>query len=171
VYQLWQWKLTPSTSGKIVKAYEQGNTSIRKKLPPDLISAKVLYKNWLRWRKLKVMSNQTAGWKHEKSIAWSWSSACCYSGKISRCNPLRILQYWGETHGQWVSNSSMCRALKKAESDLKQDAVAKARQKSSEIEMSIGRKPKISTLKFSIFRWNGRFTWVDKTQFSESSWN
>jgi len=47
----------------------------------------------------------------------------------------------------------MCRALKKTESDLKkQDAVAKARQKSSEIEMSIGEKPKISTLKFSIFR-------------------
>lgn len=22
-------------------------------------------------------------------------------------------EYWGETHGQWVSNSSMCRALKK----------------------------------------------------------
>lgn len=116
---------------KIVKAYEQGNTSIRKVAARFDISKSFVQK-LIEMKKTQghVKPKQQGGSMKSELDGYETQLATLVE-KYPDATLREYCEYWGQTHGKWVSNSSMCRALKKQKLTLKKRlyAVAKQRQK------------------------------------------
>lgn len=116
---------------KSVKAYEQGDTSIRKVAARFDISKSFVQK-LIEMKKTQghVQPKQQGGSMKSELDGYKTQLAAMVE-KYPDATLSEYYEYWGQTHGQWVSNSSMCLALKKQKLTLKKRlyAVAKERQK------------------------------------------
>jgi len=98
---------------KIVKAYEQGKTSVRKVAERFNVS-KAFVQKMLKQQKLKghlqpgkqggAMKSELAG--HEPQLV-------AMVEQYPDATLAEYCEYWGETYQQWISISTMCRELKK----------------------------------------------------------
>lgn len=117
---------------KIVKAYAQGNTSIRKIASRFDVSKSLV-------QKLLEMNKTQGNVKPRKPGGGMKSELYGYEtqlGEMVEKYPDATLseycEYWGETHNQWVSTSTMCRALQKQQLTLKKRRYAAHRRRRKE---------------------------------------
>jgi len=131
---------------KVVKAYEEGNTSVRK-LATRFDVSKAFVQRMLKQKKIEghlIPGKQGGTMKGE--LEGCETQLTCMVEKYSDATLSEYCEYWGETHNQWVSTSTMCRALQRQELTRKKRlyAVVKRQQRESKIlGVNIGRKPKI----------------------------
>ncbi len=106
---------------KVVKAYEQGNTSIRKVAARFNVSKAFVQK--------LLKQKQTSGHVRPRKQGGSQKSvlhtATTQLAEMVEKYPDGTLseycEYWRENHQQWVSPSMMCRELKKQKLTKKKD--------------------------------------------------
>lgn len=98
---------------KVVKAYEQGNTSIRK-LATRFDVSKAFVQRLLKQKKIKgnVQPLKQGGSMKSELDGYSTQLALMVE-KDPDATLSEYCEYWGETHGSWVSTSTMCRALQR----------------------------------------------------------
>lgn len=124
---------------KIVKAYEQGNTSIRQVASRFDVS-KAFVQKLLKQKKIKghVEPGKQGGSIKSKLDMYKTQLAQMVEkypdGALSE-----YCEYWGQTYNQWVSTSTMCRALQRQQLTLKKRryAALKVRQKESKSSEAI----------------------------------
>lgn len=104
---------------KVVKAYEQGNTSIRK-LATRFDVSKAFVQKLLKQKKLKghVQPEKQGGGMKSELHEYSTQLAEMVERRPD-ATLAEYCEYWGETYKQWLSTSTMCRALKKQQLTLK----------------------------------------------------
>ncbi len=128
---------------KIVKAYAQGNTSIRKVAFRFDVS-KALVQKLLKQQKIQghVQPGKQGGTIKSELNGYETQLALMVEKKPD-ATLSEYCEYWGETHGSWVSTSTMCRALKRQLLTRKKRlyVAAKVQQKESKnLDVSIGSK-------------------------------
>ena len=96
---------------KVVKAYEQGNTSIRK-LAARFDVSKAFVQKLLKQQKINghVQPGKQGGTMQSQLHGYSTQLAQMVE-KYPDATLSEYCEYWGETHGSWLSTSTMCRAL------------------------------------------------------------
>jgi transposase len=98
---------------KVVKAYERGDTSIRK-LAAKFDVSKAFVQRLL---KQKQLTGHVQPQKQGGSIKSELDEYSTQLIQMVEQHPdftlVEYCEYWGETYKQWVSTSTMCRALKK----------------------------------------------------------
>jgi len=118
---------------KIIKAYEQGNTSIRQVASRFDVS-KAFVQKLLKQKKIKghVEPGKQGGSIKSKLDTYKTQLAQMVE-KYPDAALSEYCEYWGQTQNQWVSTSTMCRALQRQQLTLKKRryAVAKALQRES----------------------------------------
>lgn len=128
---------------KVVKAYEQGNTSIRK-LATRFDVSKAFVQRLLKQKQTKghVQPQKQGGSLKSKLHGYS-TQVTQMVEKYPDATLSEYCEYWGETHHQWVSTSTMCRTLKRQKLTLKKKhyAAVKVQQREyKSLEVNIGIK-------------------------------
>jgi len=118
---------------KIVKAYEQGNTSVRKVASRFDVSKSFVQK-LLEMKKTQgdVQPRQQGGGMRGELDGYETELAAMVE-KYPDATLSEYCEYWGLDYDKWVSTSTMCRALQREQLTLKKKlyAVAKVRRKES----------------------------------------
>ncbi|MBW4606648.1 MAG: IS630 transposase-related protein [Hassallia sp. WJT32-NPBG1] len=118
---------------KIVKAYSQGDTSVRK-VADRFGVAKSFVQKLLLMKKTQghVEPKQQGGAMKGELDGYSAQLAAMVE-QYPDATLLEYCEYWGTTYNHWVSRSTMCRALKKQKLTLKKRRYAadKGKQKES----------------------------------------
>jgi len=116
---------------KILKAYEQGNTSIRKVASRFDVSKSFVQK-LLEIKKTQgnVAPKQQGGGMKSELDGYEIQLATMVE-KYPNATLSQYCEYWGKTHNLWISKSTMCRALQKQQLTLKKrrDVAVKAQNK------------------------------------------
>jgi transposase len=131
---------------KIVKAYEQGNTSIRK-VSSRFDVSKAFVQKLLKQKKTQghLEPGKPGGGIKSELDGYATQLAQMVEKYPDATLP-EYCEYWGETHNQWVSTSTMCRALQRQQLTRKKRlyAAVKAQlQESKNLEVSTGSKSRI----------------------------
>ena len=118
---------------KIVKAYSQGDTSVRK-VADRFGVAKSFVQKLLLMKKTQghVEPKQQGGAMKGELDGYSAQLAAMVE-QYPDATLLEYCEYWGTTYNHWLSTSTMCRALKKQKLTLKKRRYAadKGKQKES----------------------------------------
>ena len=118
---------------KIIKAYEQTDTSIRK-VADRFGVAKSFVQKLLSMKKIQghVEPRQQGG-AMKGELDGSEAQLAAMVEQYPDATLLEYCEYWGTTYNHWVSTSTMCRTLQKQKLTLKKRryAVAKGKQKES----------------------------------------
>ena len=117
---------------KIVQAYEQGDTSIRKVAQRFNVS-KSLVQKLLEIKKTQgnLLPKQQGGSMKSELNGYSTQLVDMVE-KYPDATLSEYCEYWGQTYGQWVSTSTMCRELNKLELTLKKRLYVAAKQEKKE---------------------------------------
>lgn len=120
---------------KIVKAYSQGDTSIRK-VAHRFGVAKSFVQKLLSMNKTEghVEPKPQGGGRKAKLEGYETQLA----GMIEQdpdATLLEYCEYWGTTYNHWLSTSTMCRALQKQKLTRKKRDYIAARQKQKEFKI------------------------------------
>jgi transposase len=104
---------------KVIKAYQEENTSIRK-LATRFDLSKAFVQRLLKQKKIKghVQPGKQGGTMKSELDGYSTQLAEMVE-KYPDATLSEYCEYWGETHRQWVSTSTMCRALQRQQLTLK----------------------------------------------------
>lgn len=130
---------------KIVQAYERGDTSIRK------VAQRFDVSNSFVQKLLKIKKTQgnlepkQQGGSMKSELSGYETQLADLVKKYPAATLAEYCEYWGQTYGQWVSTSTMCRALKKQNLTLKKRLYVAAklgRIESRNCDASIGRTSK-----------------------------
>jgi transposase len=98
---------------KIVQAYEQGNTSIRQVASRFDVS-KAFVQKLLKQKKIKGhLEPAKQGGSIKSELAQYKTQLALMVEKYPDATLNEYCEYWGETYNQWVSTSTMCRALQR----------------------------------------------------------
>ena len=120
---------------KIVKNYEEGNTSVRK-VARNFGVTKSFVQKLLLMKKIKgdVKPKRQGGVVKGELDGYGAQLAAMVE-KYPDKTLLEYCEYWAATYNNWVSTSTMCRALKKQNLTLKKRryVVAKQRLKESKL--------------------------------------
>jgi len=119
---------------KIVKAYFQGNTSIRK-VAARFSVAKSFVQKLLSIHKCQgSLEPKKPGGAMKGALYGMEVQLQAMVERYPDATLLEYCEYWGENHHQWVSKSAMCRALQKQKLTVKKThhAVTKGKQQESE---------------------------------------
>lgn len=98
---------------KIVKVYEQGNTSIRKVASRFGVSKSFVQKLLSSKKAQGHVKPRQQGGGMKGELNGYGVQLLSMVEKAPDATRSEYCEYWGETHGHWVSPSTMCRALKK----------------------------------------------------------
>lgn len=128
---------------KIVKAYEQGNTSIRKVASRFDVSKSFVQK-LLEMKKTKGhLKPLKQGGSMKSELNGYESQLAIMVEKYPDATLSEYCEYWGQTHNHWVSTSTMCRALQRQQLTLKKRRYVAVKVRAKEfksLEASIGNK-------------------------------
>lgn len=128
---------------KIVKAYEQGNTSVRK-VASRFCVAKSFVQKLLSMKKTQGhVKPRRQGGAIKGELDGYEAQLAAMVEKYPDATLLEYCEYWDVTSNHWVSKSTMCRALQKQKLTQKKrrNVAAKPRHKEFKIqEVSIGSK-------------------------------
>lgn len=130
---------------KVVKAYEQGNTSMRK-LATRFDVSLAFVQRLLKQKKIKghVQPEKQGGSMRSQLHGYSTQLTQMVE-KYPDATLSEYCEYWGETSNQWVSTSTMCRALQKQQLTRKKNRYAAVNVQQKEFKSSdvnIGSKSK-----------------------------
>ncbi|WP_211173119.1 helix-turn-helix domain-containing protein [Brasilonema bromeliae] len=118
---------------KIIKAYEQTDTSIRK-VADRFGVAKSFVQKLLSMKKIQghVEPKQQGG-AMKGELDGSEAQLAAMVEQYPDATLLEYCEYWGTTYNHWISTSTMCRTLQKQKLTLKKRryAAAKGKQKES----------------------------------------
>ena len=111
---------------KVVKAYERGDTSIRK-LAAKFDVSKAFVQRLLKQKRLTghVQPQKQGGRMRSQMQEYSTQIV----QMVENYPDLTLgeyCEYWGETYGLWISTSTMCRALQKQQLTRKKRRYAAA---------------------------------------------
>ena len=98
---------------KVVKAYEQGNTSIRKVAARFDVSKAFVQKLLKQKQTTGDVRPQKQGGSLKSVLHGATTQLAEMVKKYPDSTLSEYCEYWRESHKQWVSPSMMCRALKK----------------------------------------------------------
>lgn len=122
---------------KIVKAYEQENTSIRK-LAARFDVSKAFVQKLLKQKKINghVQPGKQGGTMQSQLHGYSTQLAQMVE-KYPDATLSEYCEYWGETHNQWLSTSTMCRALIRMQLTRKKNVTQQSmcNRQSAKVEM------------------------------------
>lgn len=120
---------------KIVKAYEQGNTSVRKVASRFDVSKSFVQK-LLQMKKTQghLKPRQQGGGMKGELDGYEVQLVTMVE-KYPDATLSEYCEYWGETYHHWVSTSTMCRALQKQELTLKKRRYAAVRLRQKECKI------------------------------------
>ena len=130
---------------KVVKAYEQGNTSLRK-LATRFDVSLAFVQRLLKQKKIKghVQPGKQGGSMKSELHGYSTQLTQMVE-KYPDATLSEYCEYWGETYNQWVSTSTMCRALQKQQLTRKKKryaAVKVEQRESKSLDVNTGSKSK-----------------------------
>ena len=128
---------------KIVQAYEQGDTSVRKVASRFGVAKSFVQKLLLMKKNEGHVKPKPQGGLMKGELDGCEVKIAAMVEKYPDATLLEYCEYWGMNYNHWVSTSTMCRALQKLTLTLKKRryAAAKGRRKESKIsEVSIGSK-------------------------------
>lgn len=120
---------------KIVQAYEQGNTSVRKVASKFSVTKSFVQKLLL----MKKTEGHVRPRRQGGAVKGELDGCCAQLTAMVEQYPdktlLEYCEYWAATYNNWVSASTMCRALQKQKLTLKKRryVAAKRRRKESKI--------------------------------------
>jgi len=128
---------------KVVKAYEQDDTSVRK-VAERFGVAKSFVQKLLSLKKTQghVKPKQQGG-AMKGELDGAEAQLATMVAQYPDATIREYCEYWGTTYNQWVSTSTMCRALQKQKFTQKKRhyAAAKGKQKESKNSaLSIGKE-------------------------------
>ncbi len=128
---------------KVVKAYERGDTSIRK-LAAKFDVSKAFVQRLLKQKKLTghVQPKKQGGAMKSELDEYSIELAQMVEN-YPDATLSEYCEYWGETYSSWYSTSTMCRALQKQQLTRKKRRYAALKQQRRECknsEANIGSK-------------------------------
>ena len=115
---------------KIVKAYERGNTSVRQVASRFDVSKSFVQK-LLKMKKTQGhIEPRQQGSKIKSELDGYEAHLAAMVKKDPDATLSEYCEYFGEAYGKWISNSTMCRSLKKQQLTLKKRryAVVKVRR-------------------------------------------
>ena len=128
---------------KVVKAYEQGNTSIRK-LATRFDVSKAFVQRLLKQKKITGHVQPLKQGGSMKSELYGYSTQLAQMvEKYPDATLSEYCEYWGQTYNQWVSTSTMCRELQRQQLTLEKRRYAALKQQQKEsksLGVSIGSK-------------------------------
>ena len=121
---------------KVVKAYERGDTSIRK-LAAKFDVSKAFVQRLLKQKKLtgEVQPQKQGGRMRSQMQEYSTQIVQMVEN-YPDLTLSEYCEYWGETYGLWVSTSTMCRALQKQQLTRKKRRYAALKQQPNEYKNS-----------------------------------
>lgn len=106
---------------KIVKAYEQGDTSVRK-VADKFGVAKSFVQKLLSMKKTQGhVEPKKQGGAMKGELDEYEAQLAAMIEKYPDATLLEYCEYWGATYNQWVSTSTMCRGLQKQKLTLKKN--------------------------------------------------
>jgi len=116
---------------KIVNAYEQGNTSIRKVASRFGVAKSFVQKLLSIHKSQGHVAPKQQGGARKSKLDGSAAQLAAMVEKYPDATLLEYCEYWGTTYNYWVSTSTMCRALQQQKLPRKkrQYVAAKLRQK------------------------------------------
>ncbi|MBO3457257.1 IS630 transposase-related protein [Aetokthonos hydrillicola Thurmond2011] len=119
---------------KIVKAYSQGDTSVRK-LADRFGVAKSFVQKILLMNKQKghVKPGQQGG-TMKGELDGSVAELTTMVEKYPDATLLEYCEYWGVTYNHWVSTSTMCRALQKQKLTLKKKTLRSSQAQTERVQ-------------------------------------
>jgi transposase len=98
---------------KVVKAYESGNTSVRK-LAARFEVSKAFVQRMLKQKKISGhLQPGKPGRSMKGELEGHSAQLALMVEKYPDATLSEYCEYWGETHNQWISTSTMCRALQR----------------------------------------------------------
>ncbi|BAZ23723.1 transposase [Kalymmatonema gypsitolerans NIES-4073] len=117
---------------KIIKAYEQGDTSVRKVADRFGVAKSFVQKLlWMKKTQGHVEPRQQGGVMKGELDEYETQLAAMVE-QYPDATLLEYCEYWGTTYNHWVSTSTMCRALQKQKLTLKKRRYAAAKQRQKE---------------------------------------
>ncbi|HEY9300428.1 MAG TPA: transposase [Phormidium sp.] len=116
---------------KIVNAYSEGNTSIRKVANRFGVAKSFVQKLLLSQKNQGHVEPRQQGGALKGKLDGAEELLGLMVEEYPEATLLEYCEYWGTTYQQWVSTSTMCRALQKHQLTRKKrrSAAAKPRQK------------------------------------------
>ncbi len=128
---------------KVIKAYERGDTSIRK-LAARFDVSKAFVQRLLKQKKLlgHVQPRKQGGGMKSELDEYSIELTQMVEN-YADATLEEYCEYWGETYGSWYSTSTMCRALQKQQLTRKKRRSAALKEQPRECknsEANIGSK-------------------------------
>lgn len=126
---------------KIVLAYEKGDTSIRKVASKFDVSKAFVHRLLQQKKTQGHLEPRKQGGGMKSELEGYSTELAQMVEKYPDATLSEYCEYWGSTYAQWVSTSTMCRALQRERLTLKKKhyAAVKGRPKEfKSLEMSIG---------------------------------
>lgn len=130
---------------KIVQAYEQGDTSIRKVAQRFNVSKSFVQKLLEMKKNQRSLEPKKQGGTQKSELTGAETQLADMVKKYPSATLSEYCEYWGQTYGQWVSNSTMCRVLKKQQLTVKKKLYVAAKrqlQESRNCDVNIGNSSK-----------------------------
>jgi len=109
---------------KVVKAYEEGKTSIRRLAARFDVSKAFVQKLLKQKRTLGHLQPGLQGGSMKSELDGYSTQLAQMVEKYPDATLAEYCEYWGETYNQWVSTSTMCRRLKIQQLTLKKKRYA-----------------------------------------------
>ncbi|XHX79442.1 MAG: transposase [Stenomitos frigidus ULC029] len=106
---------------KIVQAYEQGNTSVRKVAARFGVAKSFVQKLLVLKQTQGHVVPRKQGGALKSVFEGAEAQLAAMVEKYPDATLLEYCEYWGVTYQQWVSSSTMCRRLQKQKLTLKKD--------------------------------------------------
>ena len=120
---------------KIVQAYEKGDTSVRKVASRFGVAKSFVQKLLLIKKTQGDLKPRPQGGSMKGELDGCSTQLIAMVEQYPDRTLLEYCEYWGTTYDNWLSTSTMCRALQKQKLTLKKRryVAAKGRQKESKI--------------------------------------
>ena len=117
---------------KIVKAYSQGDTSVRKVADRFGVAKRFVQKLLLMKKTQGHVEPKQQGGAMKGELDGYSAQIAAMVEEYPDATLLEYCEYWGTTYNHWLSTSTMCRALKKQKLTLKKRRYAAAKGKQKE---------------------------------------
>jgi transposase len=130
---------------KIIKVYEQKNTSIRKVANQFNVSKAFVQKLIKQKSTIGHLQPSKQGGTRKSIFFQCHRELALMVEKDPDATLSEYCEYWGETYNQWVSTSTMCRALQREQLTRKKRlgvAPKQQQRESKNLDVSIGNKSK-----------------------------
>ena len=128
---------------KVVKAYQQGDSSIRKVAERFDVSKAFVQRMLKQHQQQGHLNPGKQGGAMKAELEGCQSQLAEMVQKYPDATLSEYCEYWGEAQGQWLSPSTLCRALQKAQLTRKKRRSAALKPPQSEskpYEVSIGQR-------------------------------